>query len=190
MPRGSEARLEYPPILVFKVPRVVVATANRSFAWQKTGLCKSIGTRATLTSSNWNNKHKLLCALEPSHRKNTRHYYCCCCWIKYSQNHHFYFQTWKLGFLFSPPVLFLSFIICFLPYVSVNKRANLLVQMCLTWWSKHPAAADRARRLQSTNPKRASPGGFPLPNAWTPLVPPVPSLSRETQAGDFLFSGP
>lgn len=33
MARGSEARLEYPPILVFKVPRVVVATANQAKDW-------------------------------------------------------------------------------------------------------------------------------------------------------------
>lgn len=39
-------------------------------------------------------------------------------------------------------------------------------------------------------PERADLGGFPLPSTRTRSVPPVPSLSRETQAGDFPVSGP
>lgn len=45
-------------------------------------------------------------------------------------------------------------------------------------------------RLIAQRPLRVRPGRFPFSSAWTLSLPPVPDPSRETRAGDCLFSGP
>lgn len=150
------------------------------------GLSKSFWTRAKPTYSNWNNKHKFLCALGPKHCEKIRHHTCGCCLIKVLTESSLCFQTWKLGF-------FSFFLISFFYHVfsalSVNKRTNVLVQVCLSWWNKRQQPRTALTARSATTPE-SQPRRVPTPQYPDPVRSTCPKSQPWDPTGDFLFSGP
>ena len=73
--------------------------------------------------------------------------------------------------------------------LSVNKRTNVLVQVCLTRWSKCQQPRTALTACSATTPER-QPRRVPTPQYPDPVRSTCPKSQPWDPTGDFLFSGP